>query len=377
MTSDAALGPATESAELYGRVLSCTSYEHISARMLDPVAQALHATSSVFLQFFHMPSRRDCVQRDCYVGSTPECLAAYLDGYYEFDPLLTSSLRWLRSGGEDQSAFVTLLSGFPGWRDLSYYRQFLRPYDIGHVLAILVPVRALNRGELMCVGFHRAHEAPPFSASETGRLRGLLPVLQTVLSNLAYREAMQLSGTVLEAVADSGPGTGFVVLDEDLLVRHANQRGLAELGLYRPGMCASNARSRILGELRERLLAQPTGAAGRTRFTIGIPDAASSRCTALELEVRTFRAIDGRTHYLLVTSSPEEGRALHEALSSCGLSERESEVARLICAGQTNAQIGRELGIAFRTVENHLRSIYAKVRVHSRTQLVSRLLGVH
>ncbi|MEO8006296.1 MAG: LuxR C-terminal-related transcriptional regulator [Betaproteobacteria bacterium] len=49
-------------------------------------------------------------------------------------------------------------------------------------------------------------------------------------------------------------------------------------------------------------------------------------------------------------------------------------MARPICAGQFNAQIGRELGITFRTVQNHLRSTYHKVGVHSRTQLVSRLL---
>ena len=55
------------------------------------------------------------------------------------------------------------------------------------------------------------------------------------------------------------------------------------------------------------------------------------------------------------------------------LSLREAQVVRLVCGGHPNSVIASQLGIAVRTVENHLRSIYAKVGVASRTQLISRL----
>ncbi|MFD2501123.1 LuxR C-terminal-related transcriptional regulator [Rhizorhabdus histidinilytica] len=48
-----------------------------------------------------------------------------------------------------------------------------------------------------------------------------------------------------------------------------------------------------------------------------------------------------------------------------------------IAAGKCNASLSRELGISLRTGENHLRSIYRKVGVGSRTQLLSRLLQIH
>lgn len=363
-------------ANLFGSLLSCTDAEQMRGRMLQPVARMLGATSSVFLQFFGLPMRGDCVQRSCYEGKTPESLDFYLDGYYEHDPIMQPTLQWLRSGGDGRGASVTLLSGLPGWRDQSYYKQFLRPFDIGHVLAVVVPVRTLIRIELMCLGFHRGHEAEPFSSTETRRLQELMPLLQTVLSNLAYREAMQVSDAVLEAVSDSGSGIGFVVLDEDLLVRNANHRGLSQLGLYRTNADAHTLSSNVFGELRQRLLRLGPEEKRACKFTLSLVEPGSARLAALEVDVRTFKTPDGRLHYLLVTCPPHDRQAMLEACADVGLSEREIDVVRLVCAGQSNAGIGRQLGITFRTVENHLRSVYSKVGVNSRTRLVSHLLGL-
>jgi DNA-binding CsgD family transcriptional regulator len=50
-----------------------------------------------------------------------------------------------------------------------------------------------------------------------------------------------------------------------------------------------------------------------------------------------------------------------------GLTEREVEVLRLLAQGLTDAQISQVLGISPRTVNAHLRSIYRKLGVTSRT----------
>ena len=50
-----------------------------------------------------------------------------------------------------------------------------------------------------------------------------------------------------------------------------------------------------------------------------------------------------------------------------GLTMREVEVLRLVASGLTNAQIADELVISTRTVNAHLRSIYNKLDVSSRT----------
>jgi DNA-binding NarL/FixJ family response regulator len=50
-----------------------------------------------------------------------------------------------------------------------------------------------------------------------------------------------------------------------------------------------------------------------------------------------------------------------------GLTEREVEVLRLVAQGLTDAQVAEQLVVSPRTVSGHLRSIYSKLQVTSRT----------
>ncbi len=52
------------------------------------------------------------------------------------------------------------------------------------------------------------------------------------------------------------------------------------------------------------------------------------------------------------------------------LTERETDVLRLLAEGQANKEIARELGIGEKTVKTHVSSILAKLGVQSRTQAV-------
>ncbi|MCG8351243.1 MAG: response regulator transcription factor [Chloroflexales bacterium] len=56
------------------------------------------------------------------------------------------------------------------------------------------------------------------------------------------------------------------------------------------------------------------------------------------------------------------------------LTDRELDVLRLAARGLTNKQIGSELAISDRTVQNHLANIYAKLGVASRTEAVTAAL---
>lgn len=52
------------------------------------------------------------------------------------------------------------------------------------------------------------------------------------------------------------------------------------------------------------------------------------------------------------------------------LSEREEEVSRLLIKGETNSDIGEKLFISVNTVKSHIKSIYKKLSISNRIQLI-------
>lgn len=73
--------------------------------------------------------------------------------------------------------------------------------------------------------------------------------------------------------------------------------------------------------------------------------------------------------------APEAAQQLMREVAAPGgpmvlaqLTERETEVLRLVAQGQANKQIARELRIAEKTVKSHVSNILAKLGVQSRTQ---------
>jgi ATP/maltotriose-dependent transcriptional regulator MalT len=65
-------------------------------------------------------------------------------------------------------------------------------------------------------------------------------------------------------------------------------------------------------------------------------------------------------------ASEEQIEEIHSAYPD-GLTAREVEVLRLVASGLTNAQIAQHLVISTRTVNAHMRSIYNKIEISSRT----------
>lgn len=56
-----------------------------------------------------------------------------------------------------------------------------------------------------------------------------------------------------------------------------------------------------------------------------------------------------------------------------GLSAREDEIAKLIVTGLRNEEIAKQLGVSVKTIEKHISSVFRKLSVRSRSQLVARV----
>jgi DNA-binding CsgD family transcriptional regulator len=70
-------------------------------------------------------------------------------------------------------------------------------------------------------------------------------------------------------------------------------------------------------------------------------------------------------------SDPEEVASL--TMASFNLTDREVEIAGLVARGRSTREISSALFISEHTVNNHLRSVFEKVGVNSRREMVQRL----
>src|SRR3954471_1167192 len=66
------------------------------------------------------------------------------------------------------------------------------------------------------------------------------------------------------------------------------------------------------------------------------------------------------------------GPATGDTVRVAGLSERETEILRMIARGRTNPEIARELVLSAKTVRNHITNIFAKLGVSDRDHACQR-----
>jgi DNA-binding NarL/FixJ family response regulator len=119
---------------------------------------------------------------------------------------------------------------------------------------------------------------------------------------------------------------------------------------------------------------------------------------------KVFKAVcAGASGYLLKTSPVEEiVSSIHEALGGgapmtprvaksvldmfaalaqpkhdYGLTEREVKILELMTQGLLKKEIADQLSVSYHTVDTHLRNIYTKLHVHSRTGAVAKALKEH
>ena len=69
-------------------------------------------------------------------------------------------------------------------------------------------------------------------------------------------------------------------------------------------------------------------------------------------------------------ATPKARVAFGQLAAQYALSEREQEIAKLISQGRTNQEIGKALFISENTVKKHVNSLYRKMGITSRTQLL-------
>ena len=91
-----------------------------------------------------------------------------------------------------------------------------------------------------------------------------------------------------------------------------------------------------------------------------------------EVIIRSIRSVASCGRFL----EPELIRRLAARSATNMLSQRETDVLRLVAEGMSNKQIGNGLGLSENTVKTHIARIMGKLGVHDRTSLAMRAVSL-
>jgi DNA-binding CsgD family transcriptional regulator len=249
--------------------------------------------------------------------------------------------------------------------DSPRYRDILAPRALGDELRAVLRTGSLCWG---CLCLHRERESRGFSAAEARFVAHLAPHIAAGL------RASLLAGQL--ASATGSPGPGLLVLAEDLSVvarTPVAERWLAEMSFdpvsgveLPPPIYAVAARLRALEsghrvepELMPRI---------RLRTAAG-------RWLTVHASRMTGPGSQSQTAIFLEEARPVEIAPL--IMSAHQLTPREAEITQLVLQGLSTAEISDKLCISLNTVQDYLKSIFDKVGVRSRRELVAQLFRQH
>jgi DNA-binding CsgD family transcriptional regulator len=233
----------------------------------------------------------------------------------------------------------------------SRWRDILEPLGWGDELRVALRDRAGVWG-FLCL--HRGEAERGFSAEEMATLASVLPELTA-----AFRRTAALAA----ASADGTSGPGVVLLRNDLTVA-ATSGSAAELldELAEPGRGSDLPMP--VASLASRLLGQRTP----QRLTMRTPRGRWVTLHALLLDGPDPVGI------AVVVEAPTPAVVLPVFAATAGLTPRETDVVAALLRGESARLTASRLKVSEHTLQTQIRTVFAKTGVHSRAELVARLL---
>lgn len=256
---------------------------------------------------------------------------------------------------------VTLVDVTDGRLDRSLlWRELLHRYGVRDVLS------AVLRDRFGCWGFLDLWRAdgPAFSRNEQAFLGELLPLLTTGL------RAAQAATFGLAGGPSTAEGPAVLLLSDTLEPLSRTPEADAHLRALLPTPPDRSPVPAAALNVAAQLLAVEAGVADQP------PSARLHGGAGRWLTVRAARLDPSAVATIAVTiertSVPQR---LDLYCRATGLTPREAELVDRLATGADTRATARALGITEHTVNDHLRSIFAKTGTHSRRQLIAHAHG--
>ncbi len=208
----------------------------------------------------------------------------------------------------------------------------------------------------------RASDDPPFDAADAALLRDIVPAISSALRRRTVSPVENIQAGPAEA--------GIVVLDSQLAVRSWTPSAEAWFGwsVGRQPPTKTNMHCAVISTAARCLAGDAPLAAARARLRL-----ADGRWVVAEA-ARLHGADSGVAVSIRAATTNDVLGLLVRAYS---LTPRERELVALLADGLDTRQLSHRLCISRYTVQQHLKSVFGKVGVRSRRELLTGLLAAH
>jgi DNA-binding CsgD family transcriptional regulator len=216
----------------------------------------------------------------------------------------------------------------------------------------------------------RSSDDPPFGDQETALVEALTPALAAVTRRST---AASVRGA---AVSSSPPPAGVLVLDADLDVRASTAGARQWLAQFVPPHLpfAELAALGVVFNVASRVLARDTVAARAGAPDAHLPARARVRAATGVWAIVEADALDPLDNTVAVTIRPAAAADILDLrLLAYDLTARERDIVALLLDGSDTRTLSERLYLSPHTIQDHLKSIFAKTGVRTRKELVATL----
>ena len=240
--------------------------------------------------------------------------------------------------------------------------EIMAPLGLGDELRAALVVGADCWGYL-CL--HRSDHPLGFTADEVALVARLSPHIAHAL-----RQGLLLNGS---ARPGGAPAPGVVLLADDLSTVAITDEAQDLLSQIDPNRPTAGRLPVAVYTVAAALTAIENGTAAAHAQPSARVRTVSGRW--LRVHASRLHGSPGDARITVIVESIDARLTAPLLLAAHGLTPRETQVATLVLRGEPTSSIADALHISRHTVQDHLKVVFDKMGVHSRRDLVGRLLG--
>lgn len=359
--------------DLGARMVSCRDLGMFKQDILEDFTHFLGAETSAFLTFIER-DKLD-VGFNCSHGISPKMHQDYVDGYFENDPAVDIVFGGRPFAQNGKASDVILLENHVDYYNFtggSFYNSFLRPLHIHHLMLIKIMMRP-DENRSMLIGMHRPKNRESFSQAHLQKARLIIPAVAGAMYNLISRDMLEERQEIIDHLAHGMAKTGLLILSENMDILYVSDP--FKTHIERNSLSVASMPENIIKSCHD--LKTEMSQHGGTVPSLHRECRSGDQSVSFNITLCQTESPSDRLRFIIYSTEASALPLSEGLMERYHLTHREKDIACQVTLGLTNTQIAEKLGISMRTVENHLRAIYAKTKVKNRTSLTYTLSQNH